>query len=71
MSARYWFAIKKPDSQLSETDLLDYYADKVAKWQIPDRVVFVDAIPLSGTGKMLKKDLRELYGAILLEQAVG
>ena len=64
-------AIKKPDSQLSETDLLEYYADKVAKWQIPDRVVFVDAIPLSGTGKMLKKDLRELYGAILLEQAVG
>lgn len=64
-------AIKKPDSQLSETDLLDYYADKVAKWQIPDRVLFVDAIPLSGTGKMLKKDLRELYGAILLEQAVG
>ncbi|MFZ0022468.1 long-chain-fatty-acid--CoA ligase [Acinetobacter sp.] len=64
-------AIKKPDSQLSETDLLDYYADKVAKWQIPDRVVFVDAIPLSGTGKMLKKDLRELYGAILLEQAAG
>lgn len=64
-------AIKKPDSQLSETDLLDYYADKVAKWQIPDRVLFVDAIPLSGTGKMLKKDLRELYGNILLEQAVG
>ena len=64
-------AIKKPDSQLSETDLLDYYADKVAKWQIPDRVVFVEAIPLSGTGKMLKKDLRELYGTILLEQAAG
>lgn len=64
-------AIKKPGSQLSETDLLEYYADKVAKWQIPDRVVFVDAIPLSGTGKMLKKDLRELYGTILLEQAAG
>ena len=64
-------AIKKPDSQLSETDLLEYYADKVAKWQIPDRVVFVDTIPLSGTGKMLKKDLRELYGTILLEQAAG
>ena len=51
--------------------MLDYYADKVAKWQIPDRVIFVDSIPLSGTGKMLKKDLRELYGSILLEQAVG
>lgn len=64
-------AIKKSDSQLSETELLDYYADKVAKWQVPDRVVFVDSIPLSGTGKMLKKDLRELYGAILMEQAAG
>ncbi|WP_180013639.1 long-chain-fatty-acid--CoA ligase [Acinetobacter sp. YH16031] len=64
-------AIKKPESHVSEAEILDYYADKVAKWQIPDRVIFVDSIPLSGTGKMLKKDLRELYGSILLEQAVG
>ncbi|WP_180002027.1 MULTISPECIES: long-chain-fatty-acid--CoA ligase [unclassified Acinetobacter] len=64
-------AIKKPESHVSEAEMLDYYADKVAKWQIPDRVIFVDSIPLSGTGKMLKKDLRELYGSILLEQAVG
>ncbi|MCU4363851.1 long-chain-fatty-acid--CoA ligase [Acinetobacter variabilis] len=64
-------AIKKPASHVSEAEILDYYADKVAKWQIPDRVIFVDSIPLSGTGKMLKKDLRELYGSILLEQAVG
>lgn len=64
-------AIKKPESQIGEADLLAYYAEKVAKWQVPDKVVFVDAIPLSGTGKMLKKDLRELYGSILLEQAAG
>ncbi|GAA5557854.1 3-methylmercaptopropionyl-CoA ligase [Acinetobacter schindleri] len=64
-------AIKKPESYVSEAEMLDYYADKVAKWQIPDRVIFVDSIPLSGTGKMLKKDLRELYGSILLEQAVS
>lgn len=64
-------AIKKPESHVSEAEMLDYYANKVAKWQIPDRVIFVDSIPLSGTGKMLKKDLRELYGSILLEQAVG
>lgn len=64
-------AIKKPESHVSEAEILDYYADKVAKWQIPDRVIFVDSIPLSGTGKMLKKGLRELYGSILLEQAVG
>ena len=59
-------AIKKPDVAVSETEILDYFADKVAKWQIPDKVVFVDSIPLSGTGKMLKKDLRELYGNVLL-----
>lgn len=64
-------AIKKPESHVSEAEILNYYADKVAKWQIPDRVIFVDSIPLSGTGKMLKKNLRELYGSILLEQAVG
>jgi fatty-acyl-CoA synthase len=32
---------------------------QTAKWQIPDDVVFVDAIPLGGTGKMLKTRLRE------------
>lgn len=64
-------AIKKPDSQLTEAELLAYYDDKIAKWQIPDKVIFVDSIPLSGTGKMLKKDLRESYGTVLLEQVVG
>ncbi|MGE8683273.1 MAG: long-chain-fatty-acid--CoA ligase [Acinetobacter sp.] len=60
-------AIKKPNVDLSDTEILDYYADKVAKWQVPDKVIFVDAIPLSGTGKMLKKDLREQFGSVLLE----
>jgi fatty-acyl-CoA synthase len=59
-------AIKKPDADLSEIEILGYYADKVAKWQIPDKVIFVESIPLSGTGKMLKKDLREQYGNVLL-----
>lgn len=60
--------VKKSESRISETELLDYYDDKIAKWQIPDKVIFVDSIPLSGTGKMLKKDLRESYGSILTEQ---
>jgi len=32
---------------------------RFAKWQVPDDVVFVDAIPLGGTGKMQKTKLRE------------
>jgi acyl-CoA synthetase (AMP-forming)/AMP-acid ligase II len=39
--------------------LLAFYDGKVAKWQVPDDVVFVDAIPLGATGKMQKTKLRE------------
>ncbi|OTG82287.1 long-chain-fatty-acid--CoA ligase [Acinetobacter sp. ANC 4648] len=59
-------AIKTNSSQITEQELLDYYIDKIAKWQIPDTVIFVETIPLSGTGKMLKKDLREKFGDVLL-----
>lgn len=59
-------AVRSPDSQVTEAQLLVHYDDKIAKWQIPDRVIFVDSIPLNGAGKMLKKDLREQYGSVLL-----
>jgi fatty-acyl-CoA synthase len=52
--------VRKPGAELTRETLLDFYAGKaVAKWQIPDDVVFVDAIPLGATGKMLKTRLRE------------
>ena len=51
--------VKKPDAQLSREELLAFYEGKTAKWQIPDDVVFVDAIPIGATGKMLKTKLRE------------
>lgn len=40
--------------------MLGLYEGKLAKWQAPDDVVFVDAIPLGATGKMLKTELRKL-----------
>ncbi|PWW44597.1 3-(methylthio)propionyl-CoA ligase [Melaminivora alkalimesophila] len=49
----------KPGAQLTREELLAFYEGKTAKWQIPDDVVFVDAIPLGATGKMLKTRLRE------------
>ncbi|MEK7741328.1 MAG: long-chain fatty acid--CoA ligase, partial [Pseudomonadota bacterium] len=61
-------AIKQQGTHITEQDLLDYYADKIAKWQIPDKVIFVESIPLTGTGKMLKRDLREQYGDVLLTE---
>jgi fatty-acyl-CoA synthase len=44
---------------VSRDELLKFYEGKTAKFQIPDDVVFVDAIPLGGTGKMQKTKLRE------------
>lgn len=60
-------AKKSAESQITAEDILDYYTDKIAKWQIPDKVIFVDSIPVGGTGKILKKDLREIYRSVLLE----
>ena len=51
--------VKKPGADVSREDLLAFYEGRTAKWQIPDDVVFVDAIPLGGTGKMQKTKLRE------------
>jgi 3-(methylthio)propionyl---CoA ligase len=51
--------VKKPGAEVTRDELIAFYEGKTAKWQIPDDVVFVDAIPLGATGKMLKTRLRE------------
>ncbi len=49
----------KPGATVTREELLAFYEGKTAKWQIPDDVVFVDAILLGATGKMQKTKLRE------------
>ena len=56
------FVVKKPDADIQGDALLAFYQDKIAKWQVPDDVIFVDAIPLGATGKMQKMALREQLG---------
>ncbi|WP_439608682.1 3-(methylthio)propionyl-CoA ligase [Hydrogenophaga sp.] len=51
--------VKKPGATFTREELLAFYEGKIAKWQIPDDVVFVDAIPLGATGKMQKMTLRQ------------
>ncbi|MES2975266.1 MAG: 3-(methylthio)propionyl-CoA ligase [Pseudomonadota bacterium] len=52
--------VKKPGAEVTREELIAFYEGKTAKWQVPDDVVFVDAIPLGATGKMLKTRLREM-----------
>ncbi len=52
--------VKKPGMEVSREELIEFYDGKIAKWQVPDDVVFVEAIALGATGKMLKTRLREM-----------
>ncbi|WP_281972397.1 long-chain-fatty-acid--CoA ligase [Ruegeria faecimaris] len=58
-------AVKAEGANPSEEELLAFFGGKIAKWQIPDRVVFVDALPLNATGKILKRNLREDFKDVL------
>jgi fatty-acyl-CoA synthase len=51
--------VKKLGAEVTREEVLKFYEGKTAKWQIPDDVIFVGAIPLGATGKMLKTRLRE------------
>jgi len=53
--------VRKPSAELTREQLLAHFAGKVARWQVPDDVVFVDSIPLGATGKMLKTRLRQQF----------
>ena len=53
--------VKKPNADVTAQEIIQFYDGKIAKWQVPDDVQFVDAIPLGATGKMMKARLREMF----------
>jgi fatty-acyl-CoA synthase len=61
--------MRKPNAEVTREELLAHYEGRVAKWQVPDDVAFVDAIPLGATGKMLKTRLREQFAGYKLPTA--
>lgn len=58
-------AVKAEGEDPTEEELLAFFDDKIAKWQVPDKVVFVDALPLNATGKILKRTLRAEFEGVL------
>lgn len=54
--------VVSPGEALGEAEILDWLAPRVAKWWLPDRVVFVTEVPKTSVGKFSKKTLRERYG---------
>ena len=62
--------IKKEDTELSRADVLGFMEGKIAKWWMPDDVVFVDEIPHTATGKIQKLTLREQFKDYVLPTAM-
>jgi fatty-acyl-CoA synthase len=54
-------AVRRPGAEVDKAEIVDFLAGKVAKWWLPDDVVFVDELPHTATGKIRKSALRERF----------
>ncbi|HUN49483.1 MAG TPA: 3-(methylthio)propionyl-CoA ligase [Candidatus Sulfotelmatobacter sp.] len=61
--------VKKKGSEVTRDELMQYLAPRIAKWWMPDDVVFVDELPHTATGKLLKTKLREQFKSYKLPTA--
>jgi fatty-acyl-CoA synthase len=59
--------VAREGEAIDEEILQAWLGERVAKWMIPDRIVFADAIPRTGVGKFLKRDLRQRYRELLAD----
>ena len=63
-----WQSSLKEGRQVKEAELCAFLATRFAKWQLPDAFVFVDELPHTSTGKLLKSKLRQQFGDWQWEQ---
>lgn len=59
-------AVKADGADPSPEDLIAFFDGKIAAWQKPDAVVFTDVLPRNATGKVLKRNLRDEFGQVLM-----
>jgi fatty-acyl-CoA synthase len=54
--------VLKPGTKATEQELLDHCSANLARYKVPHSIVFVDALPISSAGKILKRELKERFG---------
>jgi fatty-acyl-CoA synthase len=54
-------------ASMTSQEVIDFLSSKVAKWQLPDDVVFIDEVPKTSVGKFSKKTLRDRFADYVLE----
>jgi 3-(methylthio)propionyl---CoA ligase len=63
-------AVKAPGANPAAEEIIALLDSKLAKWQLPDAVIFVDSLPLGATGKVSKKELRSRFANYQLPERV-
>jgi fatty-acyl-CoA synthase len=53
--------VAKPGQHLTKQAIMTHLQDRVAKWCLPEDVVFIESIPKTSVGKFAKRDLREQF----------
>jgi 3-(methylthio)propionyl---CoA ligase len=60
--------VPRKQSEISAGAIRNYLKDRIAKWWMPDAILFVDELPIGATGKVLKSKLRNEFSDYLLPQ---
>jgi acyl-CoA synthetase (AMP-forming)/AMP-acid ligase II len=58
------FVVRKKGHTLERKEILEFLSGQVARLCVPDEVIFLDSLPLGGTGKVQKALLRKEYGNV-------
>jgi acyl-CoA synthetase (AMP-forming)/AMP-acid ligase II len=58
------FVVRKPGHSVEPQDILAFLSERMAKWWVPEEVIFLESLPVGGTGKVQKALLRQKYGNI-------
>jgi fatty-acyl-CoA synthase len=51
------YIVRRTDTEVSDAELLRYLGDRLARYKVPKRIVFVESMPISAAGKILKREL--------------
>jgi len=54
------FVVVKPGEQLTKEEIIAYCKEKLAPYKVPKDIEFIDTLPKSAIGKILRKEVREL-----------
>lgn len=60
--------VRAPGEEPTEDAIIEFLDGKVAKWQLPKGIVWIDEVPKTSVGKFSKKDLRSEYANALMAQ---